>query len=197
VVLSKRERYVAIGTISVVALMGIYYVLISPLLERKAKLDADIADRKLQLARAQRLMDDSKRMGPVLAQRVAGPLKKNASEAESQMLKNIGDWARDARMSAPSIDKPDRTEKEKDFTKMTFRASGAGSMNQVGNFLWRLHTSTIPVRVTDLTIATHKEGSDDLTIQLGISTIFLASDMDKAAKPPAAAAATPKETTTP
>jgi hypothetical protein len=185
----------------VVALMGIYYVLISPLLERKSKLDADIADRKLQLARAQRLIDDSKRMGPVLAQRVAGPLKKNASEAESQMLKNIGDWARDARMSAPSIEKPDRPDKDKEFTKLTFRVSGAGGMSQIGNFLWRLHTSSIPVRVTDLTIATHKEASDDLTIQLGMTTIYLTADLDRAAKPAAAPAAAtttdvpPKEAT--
>jgi hypothetical protein len=195
VVLSKRERYIAVGTIATIALMGVYYVLISPLLERKAKLDADIADRNFQLLRAQRLIEDSKRLGPVLAQRVAGPLKKNASEAESQMLKNIGDWARDARMTSPSIDKPDRTEKDKDFSRMTFRASGAGSMNQVGNFLWRLHTSTIPVRVTDLTIATHKEGSDDLTIQLGISTIYLTAEGDKPAKPAAAVTVPPKDAT--
>ena len=187
-VLSKRERYIAIGTVSAVALLGIYYILINPLLERKADLDAKVTDAKLQLERADNLIATSKRMGPVLAQRIAGPLKKSASEAESQMLKNIGEWARDARITAPSIDKPDRGEKEKDFTRMTFRASGAGTMKQIGNFLWQLSTSPIPVRVSEFTLATHKEGTDDLTIQLSISTIYLTADADKP-KPVAPAAA--------
>ena len=181
-VLSKRERYIAIGAVSVVSLLGIYYILLSPLLDRMRELDTKIGDRNQQLKHDQRVIDDSKRLGPVLAQRIAGPLKKNASEAESQMLQNIALWARDARMTPPSIDKPDRVEKEREFNKMTFRASGAGGMAQIGNFLWRLHTSTIPVRISEMTIASHKEGADELTIQLGISTIFLATD-DKTPRP--------------
>jgi hypothetical protein len=184
VVLSKRERYIAVGAVSVVALLGIYYILLSPLLDRMKELDTKIADRNQQLKHDNHLIDDSKRLGPVLAQRIAGPLKKNQSEAESQMLKSIVDWARDARLSPPSIDKPDRIEKEKEFSRMTFRASGAGSMAQIGHFLWGLHTSTIPVRISEMTLAAHKEGSDDLTIQLGISTIFLAGD-DKTPRPAA------------
>ncbi|MDB5320892.1 MAG: hypothetical protein JWN40_2523 [Phycisphaerales bacterium] len=197
-VLSKRERYIAVGAISVVTLLAVYYVLINPLLDRMKDLDNKVADRNQELKRAERLIEDSKRLGPVLAQRIAGPLKKNQSEAESQMLKSIADWARDARLTPPSIDKPDRIEKEKEFSRMTFRASGAGGMAQIGNFLWRLHTSTVPVRISEMTLATHKEGSDELTIQLGISTIFLATDTDKSGRPAAPAVApadAPKEAT--
>ena len=192
-VLSKRERYIAVSTVAAVGLLAVYYGLISPLLDRKSDLDAKVQDARLQLDRANRLIDDSKRLGPVLAQRLAGPVKKNASEAESQMLKSIGEWARDARMTPPSIDKPDRGEREKDFAKMTFRASGTGSMNQIGNFLWRLHTSSVPVRVGEMTLTTHKEGTDDLTVQLSISTIYLATDNEKAG----AAAPAPANEVTP
>ena len=72
---------------------------------------------------------------------------------------------------------------------MTFRASATGTMAQIGNFLFRLHTSNVPVRVTEMTLAAHKEATDDLTVQLGISTIFLASDTDKPIRPAAAGAA--------
>ena len=198
-VLSKRERYVAVGAISVVSLMAIYYILIGPLLDKKNELDLKVNDRTLDVRRAERLIDDSKRLGPVLAQRIAGPLKKNQSEAESQMLQSIAEWAKGARMVPPSIEKPDRIEKEKEFSRMTFRASATGTMSQIGNFLFRLHTSNVPVRVTEMTLATRKEATDDLTLQLGISTIFLAADTDKPNRPAAAAGAgaagAPKEAT--
>jgi hypothetical protein len=185
VVLSKRERYIAVTTVVAVGLLAVYYGLVSPLLDRKSDLDEKVKNAELQRDRDNRLIDDSHRLGPVLAQRLAGPVKKSASEAESQMLKSIGEWAHDARMMAPSIDKPDRGEREKDFAKMTFRASATGTMSQIGNFLWRLHTSSIPVRVSEMTLTTHKEATDDLTLQLTISTIYLASDTEKAAAAPA------------
>jgi hypothetical protein len=194
VVLSKRERYVAVGAISVVSLMAIYYILIGPLLDKKSELDLKVHDRTLDVRRAERLVDDGKRLGPVLAQRIAGPLKKNQSDAESQMLQSIAEWARGARMTPPSIEKPDRIEKEKEFSRMTFRASATGTMAQIGNFLFRLHTSNVPVRITEMTLAAHKEATDDLTLQLGISTIFLAADTDKP-RPAAPAAGAPREVT--
>jgi hypothetical protein len=95
-------------------------------------------------------------------------------------------------MTAPSIDKPDRGEREKDFAKMTFRASATGTMSQIGNFLWRMNTSAVPVRVGEMTLTTHKEGTDDLTLQLSISTIYLAADTENA---PAGAPGPVKETT--
>jgi hypothetical protein len=185
VVLSKRERYIAVVSGVAVGLLVVYYGFVGPLLDRKSDLDAKVRDANLQLDRANRVIDDSHRLGPVLAQRLAGPVKKSASEAESQMLKSIGEWAHDARMTAPSIDKPDRGERDKDFAKMTFRASAGGSMSQIGNFLWHLNTSTVPVRVGEMTLSTHKEGTDDLTLQLSISTIYLAADTEKAPAAPA------------
>jgi hypothetical protein len=194
VVLSKRERFVGIAALSVVGVLAIYYIVIGPLLERKHELDAKVHDRQLDQRRAERLIDDRHRLEPVLKQRIAGPLKKNQSDAESQMLQSIAEWARGARMTPPSIEKPDRIEKEKEFSRMTFRASATGTMAQIGNFLFRLHTSNVPVRVTEMTLAAHKEATDDLTLQLGISTIFLAADTDKPIRPAAASAAgAPKE----
>jgi hypothetical protein len=192
VVLSKRERYIAVATVAALGLVAVYYGFVSPLLDRKSDLDSKVREAKLQLDRANRVIDDSHRLGPVLAQRLAGPVKKSASEAESQMLKSIGEWAHDARMTAPSIDKPDRGEREKDFAKMTFRASATGTMSQIGNFLWRMNTSAVPVRVGEMTLTTHKEGTDDLTLQLSISTIYLAADTENA---PAGAPGPVKETT--
>ena len=39
--------------------------------------------------------------------------------------------------------------------------------------------SLYPVRVSDLTVSSRKEGNDDLTFVVGVSTIFLAPEADK------------------
>jgi hypothetical protein len=49
--------------------------------------------------------------------------------------------------------------------------------------------ATIPVRITDMTITSKKEGTDDLSLQLGIATIYLTGEAEKKDNKPAAASA--------
>ena len=111
-------------------------------------------------------------------QRAAG----NASETESQLQNNVVSWAQDAGLTLPAV-KSERTEKEKDFYKFTVRATGTGTMQQIGRFLYRMQTAQVPVRVSELTISTRKEGTDDLSVQMAISTIYLASEADNPKRP--------------
>jgi hypothetical protein len=76
-----------------------------------------------------------------------------------------------------SINKPDRIEKEKDFSKITFRATAKSNVKQLASFMYHIQSSTIPVRITDLTVTSPKE-VDDLTVSMGISTIFLPPEQD-------------------
>jgi hypothetical protein len=187
VVLSKRERYIFIATVAVVSALALNYVFIGPLLTRKNELDAKITDYKRQEFNAQRLIDTRDRMRSQWAAMTAGPLKKDASQAESQFFQSSVEWQKEAGISRtpPSIDKPDRSEKEKDFFKMPFRASGTFTMSQLGHFLYAIQNASIPVRVTDITVTSRPEGSDELSVQLGIATVYLSPDIDKpAAKPP-------------
>jgi Tfp pilus assembly protein PilO len=108
----------------------------------------------------------------------SGALKRDESQSESQMLQNVLEWARGAGMEVPSF-KRERVEREKDFVKVTFRATGTGTMNQIGKFLWRIQTASVPVRITDVSITSKKEGTDDLSVQLGIATIYLTAEAEK------------------
>ena len=109
---------------------------------------------------------------------VNGGLLKDASAAEIQVQHSLQDWAHEAEMPLSSV-KTERTEKEKDFYRVTIHATGNGTMSQIGHFLWRIQTAAVPVRVTDLQINTRKEGADDLSISLSVSTIALIPDSEK------------------
>jgi Tfp pilus assembly protein PilO len=178
VVLSKRERYVATVTILAVLILGLDQFFIDPLLKRKEMLDSRIATAQEQLDRASRLFTTSRAANRKWSEMTHGGLRHDASEAESLVLHSVRDWAQDAGMSLSSV-KPERTEKEKEFYRITIRATGTGGMAQVGQFLWRIKTASVPVRITDLSINSRKEGTDDLAVQLGISTIYLAPETDK------------------
>ena len=107
-------------------------------------------------------------------------LSRDESLAEGTILNDVRDWAQEAGMNLSSF-KPERLpEKESDFYKISFRATGSGQMSQLARFLNRIQTATIPIRITDLSITSRKEGTDDLSISVGLATIYLAPDADKA-----------------
>jgi hypothetical protein len=177
--MSKRERTIGILTVSVLGLLGVYQFVIDPLLVRKGELDEQVAARRTEIDQTNDLYDRSKRAGVVWSQMVTGGLRKDASEAESVVLHSVRDWAQEAGMNLTGLT-PARPEKDKDFFKITVRATATGKMADISRFLFKIQNSTIPIRVTELQINNHgKEGTDDLGVQLAISTVYLSPQLDK------------------
>jgi hypothetical protein len=173
VVLSKRERYIAIAAGLVIGALALDWMVVEPLLVRRDALDADIANQREDLDRANKLFRTSRDLSRQWAQVAAGQMQHNASEAESQVQNAVREWAQDAGVSLSSVT-PARSDKEKDFQKITFRAAASGGMQQVARFVYRVQYADIPVRVTDLTVSSRREGgqNDELTLNLGITTIW-------------------------
>jgi hypothetical protein len=171
VVVSKRERYVAIAAGAVIGLLALDRIIITPLFDQREDLATRIEKEQKVAHDDEQSLSTQKRLGGEWTG-IISSLKPDASTAESQILNNVRNWAEDSGVAVGSM-RPERSgEKEKDFVKITFRATGTGSMAQVSRFLWRIETATIPVRITDLSIS-GKEGSDELSVSLGIGTIYL------------------------
>ena len=184
-VLSRRERYVGMGVALVMGIFVLDRFFVSPLLAQKDDLDGKVATAQQKLDRAQRMRTTSRQMTPRWQSMLKGGLTRDASEAEGQIYRKIREWAEEARLTLSSV-KTERTEREKDFVKITFRATGTGGMAQITAFLWQIQNANVPVRVADLTINTSKEGTDELTAHMGIATTYLAPV--KTDKPAAAGA---------
>jgi hypothetical protein len=191
VVMSQRERYIVIGTLGVVALFALDYLFLSPQIERYKALNDQITTDLVQVDHNNKVFKRARESKQKWAEMTAGALKRDASTTESQLIDSIGQWAQDARMSVSY--KPERTEKQKDFVKVTYRATCNGSMSQLRTSLLHVQRATIPIRITDLQVSSRPEGTDALQISMGISTVYLAPETDKGDKPgstrsPAAAA---------
>ncbi len=178
--ISQRERRVATIAGVVIGALVLYEYVVDPQVQRLARLDADIAVSSTELDGANTLLEASRSASRQLSQMAGAGLRRSDAAAESELLNGVREWAQESRMTLSGV-KRERTEKEKDFNKITFRASGSGGIGQIGRFLHRLQTASIPVRISDMTINSRKDGTDDLGITLSISTIYLAPQADKPA----------------
>ena len=182
--MTQRERSIATLTGIVVGALVLYQFVIDPKLVQIAALDDQIDTASTDLEQAESLFGMSRSANRRLAEMAGSGLRRTDAAAESELLNRTREWAQEAGIAGWGI-KRERTEKERDFNKITFRANGTGGMRQIGQFLYRLQTADIPVRVADLTINSRKDGTDDLAIVLSISTIYLSPESER---PPARAA---------
>lgn len=169
--LAKRERYFAIGVGVLVGLFAVDSFWFSPMLERLDKANLSFSKGTADSKAARQLLDNKDRAGLRWAEITRGTMKDDASAAEAQVLNAMRDYAQSAELSLVAL-KPERTEKEKGFGRITIRATATGTMAQVSRFLFSLRTAAIPVSVNDVTIASRKDGADDLTLQLGVSSLY-------------------------
>ncbi len=169
--MSKRERYIAIGAGVVIFALLLDQVLLSPMFKRLSDANLAIEDYQSSLREANNLFDSDIAASRRWKELAGTGLKADASAAEGQLLDRVREAAQNAGLSVQSL-KPDRSERVNGFYRITLRVSATGSMSRMTRFLHNLQTSKIPLRMSDLQVSARKEGTDDLALQLGVSTIF-------------------------
>ncbi|MBE3099613.1 MAG: type 4a pilus biogenesis protein PilO [Acidobacteria bacterium] len=177
-ILSKRERFIIAATLIVVAAAVLYLYVLTPLNDSRKALEDRKEGLLNELERARTLLARKREIAPKWKEMTVGGLKSDPTEAESLILHSVQDWAREAGLKLASL-KPERLLEKKSLQEIAFKATGTGSMNAVTKFLWQLETAKVPVRVKELQLGTRKEGADDLTLQLRLSTLY------QSAQPPA------------
>ena len=185
-VLSKRERFIAIATFVVVGVLVLDFFIVRPLFARAAEVGEQIDVATQQVIDRQEDMRRAKAARRRWTDVAGDAVRRDASEVESQVYSAVQEWGRDARMSL-SFRSEGRNEKEKGFTRITYVLTGNGTMEQISRFLHHVQTARIPVRIVDLQIGTRsKEGADELTMTVKIASIYQQAEGDKAPAKPAA-----------
>jgi hypothetical protein len=113
--------------------------------------------RRVQGRRWQRMLD--------------GGMKRGPAEAESQLLRSLRDWAAEARLRLSSL-RPERSLEETELPEITVHAAGTGSMAAVTRLLWRVQTARIPAKIKLLQLGSRRDGTDDLSLHLKVSTLY-------------------------
>ena len=191
-VVTKRERTYLIAIGVILGLLLLQYMAISPFMSYRAQIETDLAAATKTLDASQILFHRQDNHQKEWKALLGSSLKATPSEAESQVLHSVRDWAQESRLGLESL-KPEHLAQDKSsaFQEIAFRASGSGPMASIARMLWHLETAPIPLHVNSVQITPRKEATDDLTVQLSISTICLNPMPEKPQPRPAAG---PEET---
>lgn len=168
--MTRRERIIAIATVGAAVLFLFDRFALTPYMNRRQFLNEEQTRITQQLNAAGDLFDRQRHLRPVWADMQAGGLELDASSAESQAMQAVVDWAKRSGVELTAI-KPERITPDKQFQVIGFRIVGNGSTGAVSRLLWSLENASIPLRVTDVQMLPRKEGTDDLNVQIGISTL--------------------------
>ncbi|GIW76873.1 MAG: hypothetical protein KatS3mg104_1936 [Phycisphaerae bacterium] len=169
--LSRREKIIGLVASVVVGGLMLDQLLVSPMLERLDNATAMIQQHQEDLQKAESVFSSDLAARKRWKQMVGNGFKTDASAAEGQLLDRVRDAAQRSGIGVQAF-KPERSEKVNGFYRITIRVTATGNASQTVRFLYLLQTSTIPLKVMDLQISSRKDGTDDLAIQMGISTIF-------------------------
>lgn len=170
-VLSQRERRVFVAAAAVVVLLAADRFAIEPLRSRRAQIDVQREAASARLLHDQGLLRRRRELGPLWAT-MQQSLSASPSGAESTVLHWVRDAAQESGLQLLLL-RPERLAGKTPLPQIAIQASLTGSMQNLTTFLHRLESAQVPLRVSELQVSARKEGADDLSVQVRMSTLCL------------------------
>jgi Tfp pilus assembly protein PilO len=186
--LSKREKVFAMVVGVAVGAFLLDYFVLTPWTESLSQIETETIKADKRLEQSRKTMAEASLARRKLRELRTAGLPLDPSMTESKLLNSIRGWAQESRLTLVSL-RPDRTSSSKGLSALSFQATGSGSMHQITDFLYRIETAKMPVRVHEVQIASKTEGNDDLTLQVHVSSLW-----EEAKTAEAIAQTQPKET---
>lgn len=180
-VLTQRERHIVTATIVTLSLLGVYQFVVTPYFDHRKTIAEERKKLDDEKETASHLFSRQDRLRKVWTEIQKGGLKTDPSEADSQVYNALLNWAATAGVDVPAL-KPDRSMQEGKFQINSYHVMLSGPLRAMSRMLWAVETANIPVRVNEIQIRPQKEGTDDLSVQLSVSTLCLLPDSVKSGK---------------
>ena len=177
--MSKRESYIFLAAGIVLGVVMGDRLVVGPLLAARDEAQARRHSLAGKLNQANATLREGRQARPRWQEMTAAGIKNEDDEAVSQVLHAVRDWADGAGVSLSLLQRERQTEKTP-LPTIAFQAAGTGSMESVTKLLWRMQNATIPVRVTELQVWARNEGTDDLSVQMRLSTVYLPGSLPAA-----------------
>lgn len=176
-VLSKRERYIAIITIAVVAILIFDRYIVSPFMEASERTRVEKQGLMADMAQAENLFKRRSLMDQRWQDMRTNGLDGDASMVESRVLHAMRDWSNDNRLTLSSV-KPYREEGEEVLRQIMFQVAGTGTMESVCRFLWEIENASLPIRIAEVQMGSRKEDGNDMSIQMQLSALYVGETDD-------------------
>lgn len=175
-VLSRREKTIAVVASAALLLLALDQWVLGPLVGQREQAANTVVSLRRQVNKDKDLVKRADQARPRWQQMLDAGLKSDPTEAESLSLHALRDRAEECGVALTLL-KPERltpADKKARMVEIVVQVAGTGKLESIAKLLYRLQTAPSPVKVTELQINSRKEGVDDLTFQLRLSTVYLA-----------------------
>ncbi len=171
--LNKREKLIAgVVGIALLIFVGDYYV-VEPFMAAQDDLRMQQEKVTASLRTAQGIFDNRHRVNEAWQELTSTALQSTASKAESSTLHALTEWAAGARVNLESH-KSDTPVQVGDFQQIRITVTGSGSMAGLSRLIWDIETGSVPLQLGELRIQSRQDGTDDLGLQLTVTTLVFA-----------------------
>ena len=169
-ILKQREKMFAIVLSTALGLLAADQYLLTPYLKTQAKLESEAAVLAKQNSAAQRLLRERQSVDLHWQQLLSSGLKLDPVAAESAALHALRTAAQNNRVALQSF-KPEHLARVGDFSQIRLQTTGTGTTTSIAGLLWEIESSKTPLKVNDLRLTTRKDGADDLSFAITVSTV--------------------------
>ena len=177
-VLSKREKYIGIGAIAAVVLLGLNSLVYEPYNDKITELRQDKKTADDQFTDNQKLLITQKEMQPEWNAMLSSGLQADDSSARLRTQQMIQAWARVANVSLNEIQPQNQASAQKSAFQtinfsLDFNVSGNDAMRQVARLVSAIESAHIPLRLESIHMQSAKEGTDQVNVKMVVSSLYM------------------------
>jgi len=167
--IENRQQILAALAITVVGLLLLDRLLITPMIEGWKRRSAEIAELEKRIDNGEKLIA----RGPQLEDKWSNMQTNTLAEesAERKLLEAFQRWSDQSRISVTSIQPTKRV--EDDHISQECRASIAGDIGTLSRFLFAMEKDPMALRVESLEITSKDESGRNLQVGLTVSGLIL------------------------
>ncbi len=170
---SRRQRVIINLLLATLALFALDRLALSPYLEMRDDLIHQLDSAANDLTQAHHILQLQDQLRP-LSRAMSSALTADPSAVESRLLHLLHEWQQTAGVANASFGRLRSTESH-GFTCLTFDISATGGMAPIAALLYRIETPAIPLRIDQIHITPKRDGTDDLQLNLSLSTLCRAA----------------------
>ena len=173
-VLSKRERYIAMALVAILLLFVVDRYVWTPAMDARERIQSEKQGLLVKLQQAERVLKKRSQLADQWAEMTEGGLGSDPSAIESRVLNAIRQWSEQCRLPLSTV-KPDRDRRDgEDMREILFSLALTGDMEAVGRFLWEVENCELPLRIKEFQLGSRGGDGSDLSLQIKLSALYLA-----------------------
>jgi hypothetical protein len=95
------------------------------------------------------------------------------AEAEDSVFSAVNQWSRSSGLTITSLTPRWIEDRDKRHSELEIRASGRGNLASIVRFLYEAEKSVLPVRLSEVELASRDDRGGDLTVSARFSCVIL------------------------